>query len=113
MQTLIDNKHLEDEGIVRAFLAVDRRWFLPPDDGSAAYEDRALLKEGNIHHSTPHIYAMALTQLALQPGHSFLNIGSGQRRLHPARKPTPTRTGSGLAVAGWLHRAWGARAAKR
>ena len=41
-----------------------------------AYADRPF-KQGYVHISAPHMYATVLEQLELQPGHSFLNIGSG------------------------------------
>lgn len=54
----------------------DRVWFLPSILIPSAYRDRAL-QHGSLHHSAPNIYARAFAQLKIEPGHAFLNVGSG------------------------------------
>ena len=51
-------------------------WVLPSHQRIGAYSDRPF-KQGYVHISAPHMYATVLEHLELQPGHSFLNIGSG------------------------------------
>mmetsp|Transcript_86178 Transcript_86178/g.278462 ORF Transcript_86178/g.278462 Transcript_86178/m.278462 type:complete len:507 (-) Transcript_86178:144-1664(-) len=70
---------LHSAACIAAFRAVDRGhfWVSGPAGGAAAYADMPV-RHGKLHQSAPHIYARALEGLMpLQPGMSFLNIGSG------------------------------------
>lgn len=68
---------LRSAACLAAFKAVDRAHFWVQGTGSVAYAD-VPLRHGKLHQSAPHIYARALEALMpLQPGLSFLNIGSG------------------------------------
>lgn len=67
---------LHDDVIAEAFRCVDRALFLPEALWSQAYDDRPL-RHAEFHQSAPHIYASVLQTLQVNPGSSFLNIGSG------------------------------------
>ena len=56
--------------------AVDRAEYYLPDHRENAYKDLAW-KHGNIHLSAPCIYSEVMESIKLQPGMSFLNLGSG------------------------------------
>ncbi|CAH1991419.1 unnamed protein product [Acanthoscelides obtectus] len=76
---LIDNllaaDYIKTPTIERVFRAVDRgEYFL--HDSSNAYKDIAW-KSGNLHLSAPCIYSEVMEALCLEPGLSFLNLGSG------------------------------------
>ncbi|XP_066582055.1 protein-L-isoaspartate O-methyltransferase domain-containing protein 1-like [Prorops nasuta] len=58
------------------FRAVDRADYILPEFHKSAYEDIAW-KQGNIHLSSPCIYSVVMESLCLEPGLSFLNLGSG------------------------------------
>ena len=70
-----------------AFLRlVDRGDYVPEPKRAEAYKDAAYrtslspTDEANsphLHLSAPSIYSSAIEQLDIQPGHAFLNIGSG------------------------------------
>ncbi|CAJ1436714.1 unnamed protein product [Effrenium voratum] len=73
---LVESHALRTNECIDAFKAVDRGHFWPPG-GDLAYADMPL-RHGRLHLSAPHIYGKALESLMpLQPGMSFLNIGSG------------------------------------
>ena len=80
-EELVNN--LQSYGIVcsprvyQAMLRVDRGDFVPPELRREAYFDQPMLA-GKIHLSAPHIYGSVLEALDLQPGLSFLNVGSGR-----------------------------------
>lgn len=57
-------------------LGVDRRAYFLPDYEHFAYQDVAW-KHNLIHLSAPVIYWEVLDKLQLEPGLSFLNLGSG------------------------------------
>lgn len=59
-----------------AMIAVDRGDYIDPDRTELTYSDMPL-KVGNVHLSAPSIYASALEALDVQPGMSFLHLGSG------------------------------------
>ena len=77
--------HYKSEGAFKgntaveaAFCAVDRAHFLPAEFAEKAYENQPLRTTDGVYHlSAPNIYISALTDLELERGHSFLNIGSG------------------------------------
>lgn len=67
-----------DDGskILEAFRVTDRGDFVPQTHRLEAYTDRPF-KRDFVHISAPHMYVTVLEHLELQPGMSFLNIGSG------------------------------------
>lgn len=74
---LVESHALRSKECIDAFKAVDRGHFWPATGGDLAYADMPL-RHGRLHLSAPHIYGKALESLMpLQPGMSFLNIGSG------------------------------------
>jgi len=70
-------KTLTNERCIEAFRSVDRKPFAPESEKTASYAPMPL-REGVIHLSAPPIYAEAIECLMpIEPGMSFLNIGSG------------------------------------
>ena len=60
-----------------AMRAVPRHAFVPTDRRGSAYEDRPLPIGTNQTISAPHMVAMMLDRLALEPGERVLEIGTG------------------------------------
>eukprot|EP00062_Callorhinchus_milii_P019427 gi/632973965/ref/XP_007903409.1/ PREDICTED: protein-L-isoaspartate O-methyltransferase domain-containing protein 2 isoform X2 [Callorhinchus milii] len=77
---LIDNlkeaHYIRTEVVEQAFRAIDRADYYLEIYKDNAYKDLAW-KNGNIHLSAPCIYSEVMEALDLQPGLSFLNLGSG------------------------------------
>uniref|UniRef100_H3ATK3 Protein-L-isoaspartate O-methyltransferase domain-containing protein 1 n=1 Tax=Latimeria chalumnae TaxID=7897 RepID=H3ATK3_LATCH len=77
---LIDNlkeaQYIRTERVEQAFRAIDRGDYYLEGFRDNAYKDLAW-KHGNIHLSAPCIYSEVMEALKLQPGLSFLNLGSG------------------------------------
>ncbi|XP_008945384.1 PREDICTED: protein-L-isoaspartate O-methyltransferase domain-containing protein 1 isoform X2 [Merops nubicus] len=77
---LIDNlkeaQYIRTESVEQAFRAIDRGDYYLEGYRDNAYKDLAW-KHGNIHLSAPCIYSEVMEALKLQPGLSFLNLGSG------------------------------------
>ncbi|XP_010153498.1 PREDICTED: protein-L-isoaspartate O-methyltransferase domain-containing protein 1 isoform X2 [Eurypyga helias] len=77
---LIDNlkeaQYIRTESVEQAFRAIDRGDYYLEGYRDSAYKDLAW-KHGNIHLSAPCIYSEVMEALKLQPGLSFLNLGSG------------------------------------
>ncbi|XP_075383768.1 protein-L-isoaspartate O-methyltransferase domain-containing protein 2 isoform X2 [Tenrec ecaudatus] len=77
---LIDNlkeaQYIRTERVEQAFRAVDRADYYLEEFKDNAYKDLAW-KHGHIHLSAPCIYSEVMEALDLQPGLSFLNLGSG------------------------------------
>jgi len=73
---LVKKEHIVSEDVERAYRCVDRGFYVPDDEITIAYRDTAYQSD-YIHLSSPGIYALVLENLRLQPGHKFLNIGSG------------------------------------
>ncbi|OCT76800.1 hypothetical protein XELAEV_18032003mg [Xenopus laevis] len=77
---LIDNlkeaQYIRTERVEQAFRAIDRGEYYSEGYRDNAYKDLAW-KHGNIHLSAPCIYSEVMEALKLQPGLSFLNLGSG------------------------------------
>lgn len=77
---LIDNlkeaQYIRTEKVEQAFRAIDRGDYYLDSYRDSAYKDLAW-KHGNIHLSAPCIYSEVMEALKLQPGLSFLNLGSG------------------------------------
>ncbi|KAG2461758.1 protein-L-isoaspartate O-methyltransferase domain-containing protein 2a [Polypterus senegalus] len=77
---LIDNlkeaHYIRSELVEQAFRAIDRADYYLEEFRENAYKDLAW-RHGNIHLSAPCIYSEVMEALDLQPGLSFLNLGSG------------------------------------
>ncbi|KAM8946663.1 protein-L-isoaspartate O-methyltransferase domain-containing protein 2 [Pelodytes ibericus] len=77
---LIDNlkeaQYIQTDVVEQAFRAIDRADYYLEEFKDNAYKDLAW-KHGNIHLSAPCIYSEVMEALDLQPGLSFLNLGSG------------------------------------
>eukprot|EP01127_Copromyxa_protea_P019628 TRINITY_DN641_c0_g1_i4.p1 TRINITY_DN641_c0_g1~~TRINITY_DN641_c0_g1_i4.p1 ORF type:complete len:289 (+),score=74.74 TRINITY_DN641_c0_g1_i4:38-904(+) len=75
----LEEDHLfQDANVKRAFLSVPRASFLPAEYAHEAYKDRPLrVVELGFNVSAPHMYAFTLEHLHIQPGCSFLDVGSG------------------------------------
>lgn len=77
-------ERLSSPHVIAAFRHVDRGFFVPAEHRGKIYDDRPFREEvpggdGFLHMSAPHMYAMILEHLEIEPssGLSFLNIGSG------------------------------------
>ncbi|MDZ7701409.1 MAG: protein-L-isoaspartate(D-aspartate) O-methyltransferase [Halobacteriales archaeon] len=68
---------IDRESTRAALLAVPRHVFVPEPQRSAAYEDRPLPIGNGQTISAPHMVAMMLDALALEPGDRVLEIGTG------------------------------------
>jgi len=78
IRALEEDELFSSAQIKRALLNLPRGDFLPPQYLPEAYMDRPLhLAEYNFNVSAPHMYAFCLNHLNLQPGHTFLDVGSG------------------------------------
>ncbi|XP_006639668.1 protein-L-isoaspartate O-methyltransferase domain-containing protein 2 isoform X1 [Lepisosteus oculatus] len=77
---LIDNlkeaHYIRTDLVEQAFRAIDRADYYLEEFRDNAYKDLAW-RHGNIHLSAPCIYSEVMEALDLQPGLSFLNLGSG------------------------------------
>ncbi|CAD1473185.1 unnamed protein product, partial [Heterotrigona itama] len=77
---LVDNLmkygYIRTRKVEQVFRAVDRAEYVLPSHRERAYNDLAW-KHGNIHLSAPCIYSEVMESLSLEPGLSFLNLGSG------------------------------------
>ncbi|ODM94054.1 Protein-L-isoaspartate O-methyltransferase domain-containing protein 1 [Orchesella cincta] len=76
IDNLLEADYIKTPKIERIFRAVDRAFYYTDPYKQNAYKDLAW-KDGNLHLSAPCIYSEVLENLDLQPGMSFLNIGSG------------------------------------
>jgi protein-L-isoaspartate(D-aspartate) O-methyltransferase len=71
-------RHGLEEDTAAALRAVPRHEFVPPEQRSAAYEDRPLpIGEGQTI-SAPHMVAVMVSELGLSPGERVLEIGTGR-----------------------------------
>lgn len=66
-----------DDSTLAAMRAVPRHEFVPPDRRSRAYEDRPLPIGRNQTISAPHMVAIMVDLLDLDPGETVLEIGTG------------------------------------
>ncbi|XP_076647910.1 protein-L-isoaspartate O-methyltransferase domain-containing protein 1 isoform X2 [Halictus rubicundus] len=73
---LIDDMHIESNLVEKAFRAVDRADYVLASHRNSAYKDFPW-GQGDILLSAPSVYCEVVEKLCLQPGQSFLNIGSG------------------------------------
>jgi protein-L-isoaspartate(D-aspartate) O-methyltransferase len=78
VKALKDQRVLQSEAIERAMLAIPRGLFVTQDLADEAYIDQPIrVATMGFNISAPHMYAMCLEKLCLEPGLSFLDIGSG------------------------------------
>ncbi|XP_041503531.1 protein-L-isoaspartate O-methyltransferase domain-containing protein 2-like isoform X2 [Microtus oregoni] len=76
MDNLKEAQYIRTDLVEQAFRAIDRADYYLEEFKENAYKDLAW-KHGNIHLSAPCIYSEVMEALDLQPGLSFLNLGSG------------------------------------
>ena len=76
VDNLVDAEYIKSKDIERIFRSVDRAFYYTEGFKQAAYKDLAW-KHGNLHLSAPCIYSQVMESLELEPGLSFLNLGSG------------------------------------
>jgi protein-L-isoaspartate(D-aspartate) O-methyltransferase len=79
LATYLCQEHgIKDSRICEALSTISRASFLPDDIKARAFEDLPLpIQPFGFPTSAPHIYAMALKHLNLQPGNKVLDIGCG------------------------------------
>ena len=73
---LMKTNYIRTQLVERVFRAVDRAIYFLPQYRKFAYRMRPWMYD-NLHLSSPSIYGMVLEHLQMEPGLSFLNIGSG------------------------------------
>ena len=76
IDNLLEADYIKTPTVEKVFRAVDRGHYFTPECRDSAYKDLAW-KCGNLHISAPCIYSEVLENLKLEPGMSFLNLGSG------------------------------------
>lgn len=76
VDNLIDSGYIRTKKIEQVFRAVDRADYIRSSHREVAYRDLPW-KHGNIHLSAPCVYSEVMEGLCLEPGLSFLNLGSG------------------------------------
>lgn len=76
IDNLVEAEYIKTPLVESAFRAIDRADYYIDDYKETAYKDLAW-KQGNLHMSAPCIYSEVMESLNLQPGLSFLNLGSG------------------------------------
>lgn len=77
IQQQIRDRGVRDPRVLEAMMAVPREEFLPPLQRHNAYDDRALALDHGQTISQPYIVAYMTEQLAVQPHHRVLEIGTG------------------------------------
>ncbi|XP_011698416.1 PREDICTED: protein-L-isoaspartate O-methyltransferase domain-containing protein 1-like [Wasmannia auropunctata] len=76
VDNLMGSGYIRTKKVEQVFRAIDRADYVLYAYREGAYKDLAW-KHGNIHLSAPCIYSEVLEGLSLEPGLSFLNLGSG------------------------------------
>ncbi|KAL0105492.1 hypothetical protein PUN28_016867 [Cardiocondyla obscurior] len=76
VDNLMGSGYIRTKKVEQVFRAIDRADYVLSAYREGAYKDLAW-KHGNIHLSAPCIYSEVLEGLSLEPGLSFLNLGSG------------------------------------
>lgn len=76
INNLLDADYIRSAVVERAFRAVDRADYFLPSARGGAYKDLAW-RNNHLHVSAPCIYSEVMERLCLEPGLSFLNLGSG------------------------------------
>jgi protein-L-isoaspartate(D-aspartate) O-methyltransferase len=77
IQQQIRDRGVRDPRVLDALMAVPREEFLPPEQRHHAYDDRALALAHGQTISQPYIVAYMTEQLAVEPHHRVLEIGTG------------------------------------
>jgi len=73
---------LSNKKVEEALLVIPREFFVTPDLKDEAYNDNPLrFSKMGFNISAPHMYAMCLENLTIQPGNVILDIGSGSGHL--------------------------------
>uniref|UniRef100_A0A1I7SSK0 Protein-L-isoaspartate O-methyltransferase domain-containing protein 1 n=1 Tax=Bursaphelenchus xylophilus TaxID=6326 RepID=A0A1I7SSK0_BURXY len=97
VDNLVQGKYVRFKSVELAMRLVDRGDYFPEEERENAYKDMAWKETdsfaGPVHLSAPCIYANALEYLDLQPGLSFLNVGSGSGYLSTVAGFLLTETG--------------------
>jgi protein-L-isoaspartate(D-aspartate) O-methyltransferase len=73
----IERRGITDPAVLAAMRAVPRHRFVPPDQASAAYDDRALPIGFGQTISQPYVVAYMTQALQLAPAHRVLEVGTG------------------------------------
>ncbi|XP_041356622.1 protein-L-isoaspartate O-methyltransferase domain-containing protein 1-like [Gigantopelta aegis] len=76
VDNLVEADYIKTPIVEKVFRAVDRADYYLPEHRDTAYKDLAW-KHGHLHLSAPCIYSEVMESLVLEPGNSFLNLGSG------------------------------------
>lgn len=76
IDVLIEESYIKSPHVEKIFRAVDRAEYYLPESRNAAYNGLAW-KCVNLHMSAPCVYSTVVEGLCLEPGLSFLNLGSG------------------------------------
>ncbi|XP_043501276.1 protein-L-isoaspartate O-methyltransferase domain-containing protein 1-like [Polistes fuscatus] len=76
VDNLMTSGYIRTKKVEQVFRAVDRADYFLTLYRESAYKDLAW-KHGNIHLSAPCVYSLVIEGLSLEPGLSFLNLGSG------------------------------------
>lgn len=76
VDNLMKSGYIRTKKVEQVFRAVDRADYFLTSHRESAYKDLAW-KHGNIHLSAPCVYSLVIEGLSLEPGLSFLNLGSG------------------------------------
>lgn len=76
VDNLIKSGYIKTKIVEQVFRAIDRADYILSSHRESAYKDLAW-KHGNIHLSAPCVYSKVMESLSLEPGMSFLNLGSG------------------------------------
>lgn len=76
IDNLVQADYIKTPQVEQAFRAIDRADYYADGYKDTAYKDLAW-KHGNLHLSAPCIYSEVMESLSLEPGLSFLNLGSG------------------------------------
>ena len=74
---LLQSGYIQSKKVEQGFLKVDRALFVPSSLKKVAYEDRPLDIGNDQTISAPHMVAIMVEALDIQPGHNVLEIGSG------------------------------------
>lgn len=69
--------YIKDTAIKSAMLKVKRELFVPKEYFTEAYTDTPLPIPGNATISAPHMHAISLSSLKLNPGEKVLEVGAG------------------------------------
>ena len=93
VDNLVEADYIKTPIVEKVFRAVDRADYYEPEHRDTAYKDLAW-KHGHLHLSAPCIYSEVMESLMLEPGNSFLNLGSGTGYLS---------TMAGLIIGKWTY----------